>query len=132
MGSYSIADRYTGQEVRFRFDAGVADKLEDWKLWVSTSGELAVSAGALAGFVLLDSVTRISRTEELPRFDVYAAVPGNNEDWWLITSLDDVLAVDIEPTGELYRLGHPVPVRRLLLCVEDADSFAAAVGMHIT
>jgi len=127
----SFADRYTGQAIPFKFDPGIADKLTDWKLWVSNSGELGVWADPLRGFVPLSSITHIYRTDELPLYDVYTAVPGKNEDWWLITSLDDVLALDIDPPGELYRLGHPVPVERLLLCVEDPKAFAAALGMRL-
>lgn len=135
--------RFEGMRYRLRFDPGIAEHLvkglglllnadELWFLRLNTLAELEICAGAMSGgYIPASSIIRLYRTQDLPPYEIYGVVSNYAGDWWLVTSLDDVIAIEVDPAAEYTHHTGSFPLTRLLVCLDDPDAFARDLGVQI-
>ena len=131
--------RFTGHRFYLHFDPGAAEYLsvrlpqshdarDAWCLLVNSLNELVVWAAGSGAYIPRSTIKRLYWTEELPPYDWYGDMTDSVGNWWLVTSLDKVLAVDVSPSQEYSCAGHPTRLDRLMVCLENPIGFASALG----
>ena len=104
----AVMDRFAGEQFRFRFDPGMAYRLNegmrghdwdvrrDWRVIVNDREELVVYAGPIHLIVPRSSIVRVDYTDDRPDNGVPGAWPGSGT-FWVVPSLSNLVAVYFDP-----------------------------------
>lgn len=131
-------DRYSGETFRFRFDPGVAYRLNegmrghdwdvrrDWRVIENDRDELVVYAGPIHLIVPRSSIVRVEYTDDQPDNGVPGAWPGS-ETFWVVPSLSNLVAVSIDPPASGHYGQGEWSVNRVVLSLREPDRFITLV-----